>query len=164
VELLIMNVPMTKKGYEALQAELTRLRREERPKVIQAITEAREHGDLKENAEYKAAKEHQQFIDTRMAELEHKLGSAQVVEISTGVSETVVFGVTVSLLNMESQEGKRYTLVGEDEADIKNGSISVQSPIGRALIGHRVGDIVEVHRPAGMIEYEIQSICFKESS
>ena len=159
-----MNVPMTKKGYEALQAELTRLRREERPKVIQAITEAREHGDLKENAEYKAAKEHQQFIDTRMAELEHKLGSAQVVEISTGVCETVVFGVTVSLLNMESQEGKRYTLVGEDEADIKNGSISVQSPIGRALIGHRVGDIVEVHRPAGMIEYEIQSICFKESS
>jgi len=159
-----MNVPMTKKGYEALQAELTRLRREERPKVIQAITEAREHGDLKENAEYKAAKEHQQFIDTRMAELEHKLGSAQVVEISTGVSETVVFGVTVSLLNMESQEGKRYTLVGEDEADIKNGSISVQSPIGRALIGHRAGDIVEVHRPAGMIEYEIQSICFKESS
>ncbi len=159
-----MKVPMTKKGYEALQAELTRLRREERPKVIQAITEAREHGDLKENAEYKAAKEHQQFIDTRMAELEHKLGSAQVVEISTGVSETVVFGVTVSLLNMESQEGKRYTLVGEDEADIKNGSISVQSPIGRALIGHRVGDIVEVHRPAGMIEYEIQSICFKESS
>ena len=158
-----MNVPMTKKGYEALQAELTRLRREERPKVIQAITEAREHGDLKENAEYKAAKEHQQFIDTRMAELEYKLGSAQVVEISTGESKTVVFGVTVSLLNMESQEGKRYTLVGEDEADIKNGSISVQSPIGRALIGHRVGDIVEVHRPAGMIEYEIQSICFKES-
>ena len=159
-----MKFPMTKKGYEALQAELTRLRREERPKVIQAITEAREHGDLKENAEYKAAKEHQQFIDTRMAELEHKLGSAQVVEISSGECETVVFGVTVSLLNMESQEGKRYTLVGEDEADIKNGSISVQSPIGRALIGHRVGDIVEVHRPAGMIEYEIQSICFKESS
>jgi transcription elongation factor GreA len=158
-----MNVPMTKKGYEALQAELTRLRREERPKIIQAITEAREHGDLKENAEYKAAKEHQQFIDTRMAELEYKLGSAQVVEISTGESEIVVFGVTVSLLNMESQEGKRYTLVGEDEADIKNGSISVQSPIGRALIGHRVGDIVEVHRPAGVIEYEIQSICFKES-
>ena len=157
-----MKVPMTKKGYEALQAELTRLRREERPKVIQAITEAREHGDLKENAEYKAAKEHQQFIDTRMAELEHKLGNAQVVEISSGACETVVFGVTVSLINMESQEGKRYTLVGQDEADIKNGSISVQSPIGRALIGHRVGDIVEVHRPAGVIEYEIQSICFEE--
>jgi transcription elongation factor GreA len=157
-----MKVPMTKKGYEALQAELTRLRREERPKVIQAITEAREHGDLKENAEYKAAKEHQQFIDTRMAELEHKLGSAQVVEIARGESETVVFGVTVAVLNMETQEEKRYTLVGQDEADLKKGSISVQSPIGRALIGHRVGDIVEVHRPAGMIEYEIQSICFEE--
>jgi len=157
-----MKIPMTKKGYEALQAELTRLRREERPKVIQAITEAREHGDLKENAEYKAAKEHQQFIDTRMAELEHKLGSAQVVERTQGESETVVFGVTVALLNMDTQEEKRYTLVGQDEADLKNGSISVQSPIGRALIGHRVGDIVEVHRPAGMIEYEIQSICFEE--
>jgi transcription elongation factor GreA len=157
-----MKVPMTKKGYEALQAELTRLRREERPKVIQAITEAREHGDLKENAEYKAAKEHQQFIDTRMAELEHKLGSAQVVEIARGESETVVFGVTVAVLNMETQEEKRYTLVGQDEADLKKGSISVQSPIGRALIGHRVGDIVEVHRPAGMIDYEIQSICFEE--
>ncbi len=157
-----MKFPITKKGYESLQAELTRLRREERPKNIQAITEAREHGDLKENAEYKAAKEHQQFLNTRMAELEYKLGSAQVVEITGGESETVVFGVTVDLLNMETEEGKRYTLVGEDEADLKNGSISVQSPIGRALIGHRVGDIVEVHRPAGMIEYEVQSIYFEE--
>ena len=157
-----MKIPMTKKGYEALQAELTRLRREERPKVIQAITEAREHGDLKENAEYKAAKEHQQFIDTRMSELEHKLSNAQVVEISSGQSDTVVFGATVLLLGIESQEEKRYTLVGQEEADIKNGSISVQSPIGRALIGHRVGDIVEVHRPAGIIEYQVQSICFEE--
>ena len=157
-----MKIPITKKGYDALQAELTRLRREERPKNIQAITEAREHGDLKENAEYKAAKEYQQFLSTRMAELEHKLGSAQIVEIVPGESEAVVFGVTVALLNMETEEEKRYTLVGQDEADLKNGSISVQSPIGRALIGHRVGDIVEVHRPAGMIEYEIQSICFEE--
>lgn len=157
-----MKIPMTKKGYEALQAELTRLKREERPKNIQAITEAREHGDLKENAEYKAAKEHQQFINTRMAEVEYKLANAQVVERAGGKIETIVFGVTVSMLNMESQEEKRYTLVGEDEADLKNGSISVQSPIGRALIGHRVGDIVEVQRPAGMIEYEIQSICFEE--
>ena len=157
-----MKFPITKKGYDALQAELTRLRREERPKNIQAITEAREHGDLKENAEYKAAKEQQQFIDTRLSELEHKLGNAQVVEISRGLSDTVVFGVTVSLLSTETQEEKRYTLVGQDEADIKNGSISVQSPIGRALIGHRVGDIVEVHRPAGVIEYEIQSINFEE--
>jgi len=114
-----MKFPITKKGYDALQAELTRLRREERPKNIQAITEAREHGDLKENAEYKAAKEQQQFIDTRLSELEHKLGNAQVVEISRGLSDTVVFGVTVSLLGTETQEEKRYTLVGQDEADIK---------------------------------------------
>ena len=127
-----MKVPMTKKGYEALQAELTRLRREERPKVIQAITEAREHGDLKENAEYKAAKEHQQFIDTRMAELEYKLGSAQVVDISSGESETVVFGVTVSLLNLESQEGKQYTLVGEDEVISK----AVQFPYSLPWVEH----------------------------
>ena len=157
-----MKVPITKKGYDALQAELTRLRREERPKNIQAISEAREHGDLKENAEYKAAKEQQQFIDTRISELEHKLGNSQVVELSQGMSDTVVFGVTVSLLDMESQKEKRYTLVGQDEADIKNCSISVQSPIVRALIGHRVGDIVEVHRPAGVIEYEIQAIRFED--
>jgi transcription elongation factor GreA len=120
-----MKIPMTKKGYEALQAELARLRREDRPKNIQAITEAREHGDLKENAEYKAAKEQQQFIDTRMSELEHKLSIAQVVEISPGQSDTVVFGATVTILSLESQEEKRYTLVGQEEADIKNGSISV---------------------------------------
>ena len=158
-----MKIPMTKKGFEALQAELTRLRRDERPKVIQAILEAREHGDLKENAEYKAAKEHQQFIDTRMAELEYKLGEAQIVETASGISETVVFGTTVVMTNLESQEEKRYTLVGQEEADLKNGTISVQSPLGRALIGHRVGDIVEVHRPAGMIEYQIQSITVEES-
>lgn len=158
-----MKIPMTKKGYEALQEELVRLRREERPKVIQAITEAREHGDLRENAEYKAAKEHQQFIDTRMAEIEHKLSNAQVVEISKGEADKIVFGVTVTLLDMESGQEKRYTLVGEEEADLDKGSISVQSPIGRALIGHRVGDIVEIHRPAGMIEYEVQSIIFEEA-
>jgi len=158
-----MKIPMTKKGYEALQAELTRLRRDERPKVIQAILEAREHGDLRENAEYKAAKEQQQFIENRMAELEYKLGEAQVVEAAVGHSETVVFGTTVIMINLESQEEKRYTLVGQEEADLKNGTISVQSPLGRALIGHRVGDVVEVHRPAGMIEYQIQSITIEES-
>jgi len=158
-----MKIPMTKKGYEALQAELTRLRRDERPKVIQAILEAREHGDLRENAEYKAAKEQQQFIENRMAELEYKLGEAQVVEAAVGNSETVVFGTTVMMINLESQEEKRYTLVGQEEADLKNGTISVQSPLGRALIGHRVGDVVEVHRPAGMIEYQIQSITIEES-
>ena len=157
-----MAVPMTKKGYENLKAELDRLRKVERPKNIQDIAEAREHGDLRENAEYKAAKERQQFIDTRMSELEHKLGDAHVIEVTTGMSETVVFGATVKLRNLDSDEEKSYTLVGQEEADLKNGSISVQSPIGRALISHRVGDIVQVNRPAGMIEYEIQEIFFKE--
>lgn len=157
-----MPVPITKKGYENLKAELDRLRKVERPKNIQDIAEAREHGDLRENAEYKAAKERQQFIDTRMAELEHKLGDAHVIEVTAGISETVVFGATVRLLDVESDEEKSYTLVGQEEADLKNGSISVQSPIGRGLIGHRVGDIVQVNRPAGMIEYEIQEIFFQE--
>ncbi len=157
-----MPVPMTKKGYENLKAELDRLRKVERPKNIQDIAEAREHGDLRENAEYKAAKERQQFIETRMAELEHKLGDAQVIEVTAGPCESVVFGATVRLLDVESEEEKTYRLVGQEEADLKNGSISVQSPIGRALIGHRVGDIVQVNRPAGMVEYEIQEIFFEE--
>ena len=157
-----MAIPITKKGYENLRAELERLRKVERPQNIQDISEAREHGDLRENAEYKAAKERQQFIDTRMAELEHKLGDAHVIEVAPGPSETVVFGTTVRLLELESDEEKSYTLIGQEEADLKNGSISVQSPIGRALISHRVGDIVQVHRPAGMIEYEIKEIVFQE--
>ena len=157
-----MPVPMTKKGYEALKAELDRLRKVERPQNIQDIAEALEHGDLRENAEFKAAKERQQYIDTRMSEIEHKLGDAQIIESGTGPSETVVFGTTVRLLEVDSEEEKAYTLVGQEEADIKNGSISVQSPIGRALIGHRVGDVVQVNRPAGMIEYEIQEIFFPE--
>jgi transcription elongation factor GreA len=157
-----MAVPITKKGYENLKAELDQFRKVERPKNIQDIAEAREHGDLRENAEFKAAKERQQFIDTRMAELEYKLGDAHVIEVTAGMSETVVFGATVRLLNLESEEEKTYTLIGQEEADLKNGSISVQSPIGHALIGHRVGDIVKVNRPAGMIEYEIQEIFFQE--
>ena len=158
-----MKIPMTKKGYESLKTELSRLRKEDRPKVIQAIIEAREHGDLRENAEYAAAKERQSFIEGRIAEIEHKLSEAQVFEPSEGTSETVIFGTTVRLIDVESGEEKQYTLIGQEEADIKNGSISVQSPIGRALIGHKVGDIVEVTRPAGAVEYEIQHIWFKES-
>ena len=158
-----MGVPITKKGYEALVAELNRLRKVERPKNIQDIAEAREHGDLRENAEYKAAKERQQFIDTRTSEIEAKLADAQVIEVSQGQSETVVFGVTVRMSDVETEEEKTYTLVGLEEADLKNGSISVQSPIGRALIGHKVGDIVQVNRPAGMVEYEIHDIYFEES-
>ena len=157
-----MAVPMTKKGYEALKAELDRLRKVDRPENIQDIAEAREHGDLRENAEYKAAKERQQYLDARISTIEQTLVDAQVIEIGTGPSETVVFGTTVHLLDVESEEKKTYTLVGQEEADIKNGSISVQSPIGRALIGHRIGDVVQVNRPVGMIEYEIQEIFFQE--
>lgn len=153
---------MTQKGYQGLKEELDRLRKVERPKVIQAIAEAREHGDLRENAEYKAAKEQQQFIENRLAEIEYKLTEAQVIEVTPGPSETVVFGATVKLADLESGEEKQYRLVGQEEADIKTGSISVQSPIGRGLIGHHVGDIVQIQRPAGTIEYEVQDIWFEE--
>ncbi len=157
-----MGTPITKKGFDALRTELERLRKVDRPQNIQDIAEAREHGDLRENAEYTAAKERQQFIDARISEVERKLGEAQVIEVGSGTSDTVVFGTTVRLMDVESEDAKTYTLVGQEEADVKSGSISVQSPLGRALIGHRVGDVVQVHRPAGMIEYEIQEIFFQE--
>lgn len=157
-----MPTPITKKGYEALKVELDRLKREERPKTIEAIAEARAHGDLSENAEYEAAKERQGFIESRIVELEHKLADARVIDTSNLSSETVVFGATVTLLETESQEEKQYTLVGQDEADLKDGKISVQSPVGRALIGHRVGDVIEVKTPARLVEYELRAIRFEE--
>ncbi len=158
-----MKIPMTKKGYEALRAELDRLYKQDRPQVIQAIAEAREHGDLRENAEYSAAKERQGFIEARIAEIKHKLQEAQIIETPEGSSETVIFGSTVRIVDLQTGEEKQYTLVGQEEADIKKGLISVQSPIGRALIGHKVGETVEVHRPAGQVEYEIQQISVEGS-
>ena len=143
-----MPTPITKKGYEALKAELDRLRKIERPKVIEAIAEARGHGDLSENAEYDAAKERQGFIEARIAELERKMADARIVEIAGRTSETIVFGATVVVVEQESQQKKQYMLVGQDEADLKDGKISVQSPVGRALIGKRVGELVEVTTPA----------------
>ncbi len=157
-----MTTPITKKGYEALKGELARLRKEERPKVIEAIAEARAHGDLSENAEYDAAKERQGFIEARIADLERKLADARVIETANLSSETVVFGATVVLRDTNADEEKRYTLVGQDEADLKDGKISVQSPVGRALIGHRAGDLVEVKTPARIVEYEIKEIRFEE--
>jgi transcription elongation factor GreA len=154
--------PITKKGYEALKAELDRLRKVERPKVIEAIAEARAHGDLSENAEYDAAKERQGFIEARIKELEGKLAEARIIETANLSSETVVFGATVLLLDVQAQQQKQYTLVGQDEADLKNGRISVVSPVGRALIGRRVGDLVEVTTPAKVVEYEIREIRFEE--
>lgn len=153
---------MTKKGYEALKAELEKIRKVDRPQNIRDIAEAREHGDLRENAEFKAAKEHQAFLDTRITELEQKLGQAEVIEVGAGAGDTVVFGATVRILDTASEEEKTYTLLGQEEADVKRGSISVQSPLGRQLIGRRVGDVVRVTRPAGTVEYEIRDIVFRE--
>jgi transcription elongation factor GreA len=157
-----MPTPITKKGYEALKAELDRLRKVERPKAIEAIAEARSHGDLSENAEYEAAKDRQGFIESRMTELERKLADARIIDTANLSSETVVFGATVLLLDLESKQQKQYTLVGQDEADLKNGKISVQSPVGKALIGRRVGDQVEVTTPARVVAYEIRGITFGE--
>ena len=157
-----MATPITKKGYEALKAELGRFRKEERPKVIEAIAEARSHGDLSENAEYDAAKERQGFVEARISELERRLADARIIDTANLSSETVVFGATVLLTELASNQEKTYTLVGQDEADLKNGQISVQSPVGKALIGHRVGEQVVVTTPARVVEYEIKEIRFEE--
>jgi len=150
--------PITKKGYEQLKIELERLKKVERPKIIQEIVEARSHGDLSENAEYHAAKERQSFVEGRIRELESKLAHAQVINTVGISSDKIVFGATVLLQDINDGEEKRYTLVGQEEADLKNGRISVHSPVGRALIGHRVGDVVKVAVPSGTAEYEILEI------
>ena len=155
--------PITKNGYAALQAELERYKKVERPKNIKDIEEARGHGDLKENAEYHAAKERQSHIAARINDLEHKLAEAQIIDTSNFSSEKVLFGATVTLKDNQTDKEQRYTLVGPDEGDLKNGRISVQSPVGRALIGKRVGDTFEVKTPAKVVEYEVLTICFEES-
>ncbi|PRY68203.1 transcription elongation factor GreA [Halomonas ventosae] len=152
-------VPMTVAGEKRLRKELEELKGEARPRVIAAIAEAREHGDLKENAEYHAAREQQGFIEGRIQEIEGKLGSAQVIDV-TKLPQTgkVIFGVTVGLINLETDDEVTYRIVGEDEADIKAGRISVTSPIARALIGKEEGDVVVVRTPGGEVEYEIASV------
>ena len=157
-----MPTPITKKGYDALKAELDRLRKVERPQVIEAIAEARAHGDLSENAEYDAAKERQGVIEARSAVLESKLADARIVEIAGRNSDTIVFGATVCVIEQESQAKRQYTLVGQDEADMKFNRISIQSPVGRALIGKRVGDFIEVKTPVKTVEYEVVEIKFEE--
>ncbi|SFL82573.1 transcription elongation factor GreA [Marinobacter zhejiangensis] len=152
-------VPMTKAGEEALRAELQQLKSVERPRVIAAIAEAREHGDLKENAEYHAAREQQSFVEGRIQEIEGKLSSAQVIDVTTMENTgKVVFGVTVHLLNLDTDEQVKYQICGEDEADIKAGKISVSSPIARALIGKNEGDVVAIRVPSGTVEYEIEEV------
>ena len=152
-------VPMTVAGEARLRKELEELKSEARPKVIAAIAEAREHGDLKENAEYHAAREQQGFIEGRIQEIESKLSNAQVIDV-TKLPQTgkVIFGVTVELINLGNDEEVSYQIVGEDEADIKAGKISVTSPIARALIGTEEGDVVVVSTPGGEVEYEISSV------
>ncbi len=157
-----MKIPMTKKGYQQLKAELDRLIKSERPKIVAEIAEARSHGDLSENAEYHAAKERQGFIEGRIKELETKLASAQVIDTAKLQSDRVVFGATVTLLDVNDESRKRYTLVGQDESDLKDGKISVHSPVGKALINHTVGDMVEILTPAKRVEYEILEIRFEE--
>lgn len=152
-------VPMTVGGEARLREELKQLKSVERPRVIEAIADAREHGDLKENAEYHAAREQQSFIEGRIQEIESKLSSAQVIDITT-IENTgkVIFGVTVHLLNMDTDEQVTYQIVGEDEADIKQGKLSVSSPIARALVGKSEGDVVAIRVPSGTVEYEIEEV------
>lgn len=151
--------PMTVGGEKALREELDDLKTVQRPTVIASIAEAREHGDLKENAEYHAAREQQGFIEGRIQELEGKLGSAQVIDVTQiPHSGKVIFGTTVNLLNLDTEETVTYQIVGDDEANIKAGKISISSPIARALIGKEEGDIAVVQTPGGGVEYEIDQV------
>ncbi|MBL7662851.1 transcription elongation factor GreA [bacterium] len=152
--------PMTSRSHKFLQEELQRLKSVERPKASQAIAEARAHGDLSENAEYDAAKEHQGMLEARIRQLESRLGTAMVVEISKLSGTTVVFGATVELLDLESDAKRKVTIVGEDEANADKGLISYLSPLARALIGKRKDDVVAVNLPSGVREYEVSSVCF----
>ena len=152
-------VPMTVRGEQVLREELERLKKVERPRITQAIAEAREHGDLKENAEYHAAREQQSFAEGRIKELEHKLSHAQIIDVTTiPVTGKVVFGATVTLIDVEDDRTVAYRIVGEDEADAKANLISVNSPIARALVGKAEGDEVTVNAPGGDVIYEIEAV------
>ena len=152
-------IPITIKGAELLKAELQRLRSVDRPNVIQAIAEARAQGDLSENAEYDAAKERQSFIEGRIAEIEAKLSNAQIIDPTTLNAEgRCVFGATVEVEDLDSGDVSKYQIVGDDEADIKQGKISVSSPIARALIGKSEGEVAEVMAPAGLRSYEVRAV------
>jgi len=153
-------IPMTAGGYKALEDEINHLKNVERHEIIKLIAEARAHGDLSENAEYHAAKERQAFIEGRVIELEDKLGRADVIDVSKLSGSTVKFGATITLVDEDTDEERRYQIVGDHEADIKKGRISVSSPISRALIGKAKGDSVEVAAPGGARSYEILKVEF----
>lgn len=151
--------PMTIDGAEKLRLELEELKKVTRPRIVQAIAEAREHGDLKENAEYHAAREQQSFCEGRIQEIEGKLSNAQIIDV-TAIPHTgkVIFGTTVTMLNLDTEQVTTYQIVGDDEADVKANKISVNSPIARALIGKEEGDVVVVKAPSGEVEYEIETV------
>lgn len=149
---------MTLKGKRKIESDLKNLVEVERPSVIRAIEEARSHGDISENAEFHAAKERQSYIEGKIRELSAKIASSEVIDPSSLKLDKVAFGATVTVLNVESGVKVKYQIVGEDEADVKTGSISIMSPIARALIGKKNGDLVEVNTPRGFIEYEIINI------
>lgn len=151
--------PMTEQGAEKLRLELEDLKKVQRPRIVQAIAEAREHGDLKENAEYSAAREQQSFCEGRINEIEGKLSNAQIIDV-TKIPHTgkVLFGTTVTIINLDTDQGMTYQIVGDDEADVKSNKISVNSPIARALVGKEEGDVVVVKAPGGDVDYEINKV------
>ena len=153
-------IPMTSEGYSRLQDELKRLKSVDRPAIIKAIAEARDHGDLSENAEYHAARERQGFIEGRLMELEDKIARAEVIDVSKLSGSVVKFGATVTLADEETDEEQTFMIVGEDEADVKGGKLSVASPLARALIGKGKGDSVEVSTPRGAKSYEVVTVDF----
>ena len=154
----MQKIPMTAEGHIALDEELKHLKSVERPAVIAAISEAREHGDLSENAEYHAAKERQGWIEGRVQELEDKIARAQVIDVSKMSGDTVKFGATVTVVDEDTDEENTYKIVGDDEADVKDGKISLSSPIARSMINKEVGDVVEVNAPGGVKSYEILNV------
>ena len=155
---MVEKVPMTQKGFDKLREELRVRQQEERPRIIEAISEARAHGDLSENAEYHAAKESQSLNEGRIGELEDLLARAEVIDLSKMSGDTIKFGATVKLVDEDTEEEKTYQIVGDQEADVKEGRISISSPISRALIGKSVGDSIEVNAPGGSKAYEILAI------
>jgi transcription elongation factor GreA len=157
----MQKIPMTADGYTRLEEELRHLKSVERPAVIRAIAEAREHGDLSENAEYHAARERQSFIEGRLAELEDKISRAEVIDVSKLSGRQVKFGATVTLVDEDTEEKAAYQIVGQDESDIKTKRLSITSPLARALIGKQVGETVEVSTPGGSKSYEIVKVQFK---
>lgn len=154
-------IPMTLSGFERLEEELRHLKSSERPAIVKAIAEAREHGDLSENAEYHAARERQSFVEGRIQELEDKISRADVIDVSKLSGKVIKFGATVSLIDEDTEEEVRYQIVGQDESDIKDGRLSITAPLARALIGKTVKDTVEVSTPGGSKSYEVVKVVYK---